>query len=213
MCGDAYTHDHENALSRRQFLARMGALAGAGALASMSGNLLLPRATAATRSLTMPSGLTGYRAAMHLHGSFSEGNASWAQHFSEATRNSVDILVPTDHDWRVQQRGYGGAYHFADWVQPTASGSYGLRPAAATGLAAGAGGMLTTVAAPADSTPGAGSLRMLVIPSGNSHAKLSYVLDSGQSDHDLLGSVLGRTGHLWLQLNSPSTPPPTSVYN
>ena len=50
--------------------------------------------------------------AMHIHGSFSEGQASMATHLDQAQRLGVDVLWWTDHDWRVSAHGYREAVHF-----------------------------------------------------------------------------------------------------
>jgi len=50
--------------------------------------------------------------AMHLHASFSEGDASIAAHLSEAVRNRIPVVAFGDHDWRMSQIGYRKALHF-----------------------------------------------------------------------------------------------------
>lgn len=71
--------------------------------------------------------------AMHIHGSFSEGKASMAAHLSEATRNHVDVIWWTDHDFRVNALGYQTSVGFDGpqenqgeiwwkWAQATAGG-------------------------------------------------------------------------------------------
>lgn len=194
--------------SRRAFLAGVGGAFVAAAAAPYVG---ASRAAAAAvgpapAPAVLPSGLTAYRAAMHVHGSFSEGTGSWAQHFSEAARTGVSILVPTDHDWRVMQRNYGGVFHFSGLTEPTASGQYALVQRDTRDLAAGSGGTLVAEPAPADTTAGAGALHLVVGSAGALDALAAYEIDADDSSIDLNGTVIGRTLRLWCQLTSASTP-------
>ncbi len=50
--------------------------------------------------------------AMHIHGPFSEGIASYQAHLSEAHRIGVDMVWWTDHDFRIDAHGYHQAVHF-----------------------------------------------------------------------------------------------------
>ncbi|HET8659637.1 MAG TPA: hypothetical protein VFM55_11630 [Micromonosporaceae bacterium] len=50
--------------------------------------------------------------AMHLHGPFSEGQASMAAHLAQAQRLGVDVVWWTDHDWRISGYGYREAVRF-----------------------------------------------------------------------------------------------------
>jgi hypothetical protein len=193
--------------TRRAFLTGVGAtLATVGALPALgAGRAAADTLPTPVPPAVLPSGLTAHRAAMHVHGSFSEGSGSWAQHFSEAARTGVDILVPTDHDWRVMQRNYGGVFHFSGPVEQTPSGEYNLTLLDSADLAAGSGGTLVSTAAPADTTAGAGSLRLVVESAGALDAQVAYEIDSGPSSSDLNGTVLGRTLHFWVQMATAST--------
>ena len=222
MCGsentDGHGHSHEPAPARavvfphrpptrRTFLG-VGAALAAGAALPVLGAAKARAATASASAVppaVLPSGLTAYRAAMHLHGSFSEGSGSWAQHFSEAARTGVDILVPTDHDWRVMLRNFGGAFHFSGRTEATPSGSYHLDLVDSADLAAGAGGSLVPTPAPADTYVGAGSLRLVVESAGALDAHVSFEMSSQSSSSDLQGTVIGRTMRFWVQLSSAST--------
>lgn len=97
--------------SRRWFLRSIGVAAGAAA-ALRSG---LPRmAVAATRrSLT---GSKALRAMTHVHGSWSEGEASWDAQLRQATLNAIDVLYMTDHDCRSMALGYITSVSGAPWV-------------------------------------------------------------------------------------------------
>jgi predicted metal-dependent phosphoesterase TrpH len=50
--------------------------------------------------------------AMHIHGPFSEGAASYEAHLEQAHRNRVDVIWWTDHDFRVAAHGYRHAVNF-----------------------------------------------------------------------------------------------------
>jgi hypothetical protein len=54
-------------------------------------------ASAGTRPVSM---------AMHIHGSFSEGFASYEAHLAQARRHGVDVVFWTDHDFRVAAHSY-----------------------------------------------------------------------------------------------------------
>jgi len=151
-------------------------------------------------------GEVAHRAAMHLHGSFSEVTGSWAGHIAQAIANGVDIVVPTDHDWRVQLRNYGGQYHFSGWSEPTPSGKWVLvrRPGSGT-LSATSGASLVAGPALADLSAGAGALRLVAGSTSTSPAKLIYEVDSTSSNADARGTVLGRSLHIWVKPNSAST--------
>lgn len=220
MCGTDDTHGHghthepsaQRAVvlpgrppTRRTFLGVSAAIAAGAALPVLGAGRARAAAAPAAAPAVLPSGLTAYRAAMHIHGSFSEGSASWAQHFSEAARTGVDILVPTDHDWRVMLRNFGGTFHFSGPTEPTPSGTYRLDLLDAADLAAGAGGSLVSTAAPADTYAGAGSLRLVVASAGALDAHTSYEMSCQGSSSDLQGTIIGRTMRLWVQLSSPST--------
>ena len=185
------TNDHRQAA--RSTPSRRTVLAGATAAAATA---LLPlRATRASAALKPANnvGQRAYRAAAHLHGSGSEGPASWHQHFDQAVLNSFDVVVPTDHDWRVQLRNYGGEFHFADWRQPTPSGHYELRRRSATpSLTTDSGGTLVSPASPKDATAGARSLRLVAASSSNASARLVYEWWTKTSNQDINGTVLGR---------------------
>ncbi|PRY32095.1 hypothetical protein [Pseudosporangium ferrugineum] len=50
--------------------------------------------------------------AMHLHGPFSEGGASYEAHLQQARRLGVDLVWWTDHDWRVAAHDHRRKVHF-----------------------------------------------------------------------------------------------------
>lgn len=210
-------HDHGSSLepearpgghSRRAFLTRV-ALAGSAVLMPQwvkgLGGITSAKA-ALPRQYVNANGLTAYPTAMHLHGSFSEGQGAWAQHFSEAIRTGVRVVVPTDHDWRVEQRNYGGEFHFSSWSETTPSGFWRLtQRTATTNKTPESGGTLVTSHAPDDLKSGAGALRIFVKSTTTAVAKVVYDVDSSPSNHDIQGSVLGRSLHVWVLPSLPST--------
>jgi hypothetical protein len=50
--------------------------------------------------------------AMHIHGPFSEGAASFEAHLHQARSLGVDLVWWTDHDWRVAAHDYRQVIHF-----------------------------------------------------------------------------------------------------
>ncbi|MEV8508486.1 hypothetical protein AB0368_27190 [Actinoplanes sp. NPDC051475] len=52
--------------------------------------------------------------AMHIHGPFSEGAASYEAHLQQARQLGVDLVWWTDHDWRIAAHGYRRAVQFDD---------------------------------------------------------------------------------------------------
>ena len=192
MCIDEHDGAAPARQSRRSFL-RKSALAGGMLLVpSMLRDLVAPAASfaAETNPWRNALGETAYRAAMHLHASFSEGRASWSQHFAEAARHGIDILVPTDHDWRMARMDAGREFHFSGWVQSAEGSPWRLAQTLATAnLTLGSGGALVTPAAPADQTPGAQSLRMVARSATARRARLAYEIRRDA----LRGSGLGRT--------------------
>src|ERR1700712_1337543 len=92
MCDDD-AEAFSGGVTRRAFLGGVGAVAGAA---------LLPQgaARAATSSISF-TGLTPITAAMHVHGSWSEGMGSWEAQFTQAHQLGYDLLFLTDHDFRA----------------------------------------------------------------------------------------------------------------
>lgn len=85
---------------RHRHPSRRGVLAGLGAAVGIA---LLP--TPAARAET-PRGTRPLLTAMHVHGSWSEGTASWRQQLTRAVESGVDVLWMTDHDHRALASGH-----------------------------------------------------------------------------------------------------------
>ncbi|MGC1210868.1 MAG: hypothetical protein WA890_06305 [Micromonospora sp.] len=94
-------------VNRRTVLVAAGGLAvvGVGIPASLaaSSDPAPPVANGRRRPISM---------AMHIHASFSEGIASYAAHLDQASRNKVDVIWWTDHDFRVAAHDHRRAVHF-----------------------------------------------------------------------------------------------------
>lgn len=114
-----------SALDRRHLLA-LGAglpfsilLSGAPSRASAADAVALDRSGA-------PAGLRAYRHAMHLHGSDSEGSASWSEHLRLAASVGIDYVWPSDHGWRLDATNsrFVTGYDFRDGL---ASGPFAWR--------------------------------------------------------------------------------------
>ncbi|MFI7600175.1 hypothetical protein [Actinoplanes sp. NPDC049681] len=52
--------------------------------------------------------------AMHIHGPFSEGMASYEAHLQQARQHGVDLVWWTDHDWRIAAHDYRRVVRFDD---------------------------------------------------------------------------------------------------
>ena len=98
---------------RTLVLGGAAAAAGVAGLGFAIGRPLMARPSGATSAGTpVPGTLSPVSMAMHIHGSFSEGQASMAAHLAQAERLGVDVLWWTDHDWRVNAYGYRRAVRF-----------------------------------------------------------------------------------------------------
>ncbi len=182
------TNDHRQAA--RSTPSRRTVLAGATAAAATA---LLPlRATRASAALK-PANNVGQRAYRAPRSSTARqrGARLLAADLDQAVLDSFDVVVPTDQDWRVQLRDYGGEFHSrtgADRGPRTKSPSPLGHPVADHGL----GGTLVSPASPKDATAGAGSFRLVAASSSNASARLVYEWGTKTSDQDINGTVLGR---------------------
>jgi hypothetical protein len=97
----------DHTLTRRTVLAGAGAAIAAGALPAPAA--AADAAAAKLRPISM---------AMHIHGPFSEGLASFSAHFEQARRYGVDVIWWTDHDFRIAAFAHRQAVHFEGPVEP-----------------------------------------------------------------------------------------------
>jgi hypothetical protein len=128
----AHGNEHEHELfepwSRRQFFGVVGAAAGGLLVPSL---MWLP----SSKDVTRPSLLTGslpLRLAMHVHGSWSEGLASWEAQFAQAAANGFDVLYMTDHDFRAMADNYLISLSGVTWVS-TSTGTFAQKAQTANG--------------------------------------------------------------------------------
>ena len=76
--------------------------------------------------------------AMHIHGPFSEGGASFEAHLQQARQHGVDLVWWTDHDWRVAAHDHRKAVHFDGLTEPEGGLAWTWKPSIE--------GLLTTAA-------------------------------------------------------------------
>jgi hypothetical protein len=95
----------DHTLTRRTVLSTAGAALAAGAMPP--GNE--PAAAGNVRPVSM---------AMHIHGPFSEGLASFSAHLEQARKHKVDVIWWTDHDFRIAAFEHRRAVHFDGAVEP-----------------------------------------------------------------------------------------------
>lgn len=190
----------DHGVSRRQVFRGAGALAAAAALAARP-----PRALAAEQH-PLPAGLRQARPvtfdgtspvsnAMHIHSSFSEFYGSMAQHMYQANLTGVDVVWWTDHDWRMDARGYRTADHF---TQPDveAGGKWTWVPGHSGPVVTGSdvAKLVTSPVSPHDPHPGAGSLSVAVRSSTpGTPARSGCYCNSQPSDWNYRGTVDGLT--------------------
>ncbi|GAA3293110.1 hypothetical protein Dvina_43655 [Dactylosporangium vinaceum] len=98
-------------LTRRALLSTAGAALTAG---------VLPPSTAPTEDWGTAGPAQPVSMAMHIHGPFSEGLASFSAHLEQARKNGVDVIWWTDHDFRIAAFGHRQAVHFDGAAEPEA---------------------------------------------------------------------------------------------
>jgi hypothetical protein len=74
--------------------------------------------------------------AMHIHGPFSEGIASFEAHLEQARRTGVDVIWWTDHDFRVAAHDHRRAVHFDAVSEPEGTLAWDWAPRTEGSLAA-----------------------------------------------------------------------------
>src|SRR5205085_4045472 len=113
------------------------------------------------------------RLAMHVHGSWSEGDGSWEAQFTQAARNDIDVMYMSDHDKRCLATGYLRSLRGAQWDVAT-------------------GGRLLRHRADAID----GSVHLLAESASGSPASVRMTLDAsdtGQARRRLRTSIAGQT--------------------
>lgn len=131
-------------LSRRQFL---------GSLGVVTGGLILPPAISVPGAQAAPVTALGFgggravRAAMHVHGSWSEGAGSWEAQLVQASTNGYDLLYVTDHDMRSMALNYITSLSGIAWDPVVTTGSFKQKASTVSG------GSLRVLAESASSSP------------------------------------------------------------
>lgn len=184
-----HRHRHaEREISRRSFLAGSASIVALGA----SAGILRPQsAFAATPTAGLGSPLSTVSMAMHLHASFSEGVGSMGGHLSQAVATGVDVVWWTEHDWRMQSRGYVSSIGF-DGMTETRSGQpkVTLKTESAGSLSAFSGSFVTSPLSGND--PGkASALRISATSSGSARASRRYTVSA--NNKRLVGNLDGTT--------------------
>jgi hypothetical protein len=129
--------------------------------------------------------------AMHLHASFSEGIGSMGGHLSQALATGVDVVWWTEHDWRMQSRGYVSSVGF-DGMSEARSGQpkVTLTTESFGGLSTYSGTFVTTPLSGRD--PGqASALKVSATSSGSTRAARRYTLNA--NNKRLVGNLDGTT--------------------
>ncbi|MGN6301258.1 MAG: hypothetical protein ACTHN8_09245 [Angustibacter sp.] len=169
-------HQHLT-VSRRQFLG-VGATAAAG--------LALPPPAwvpgAAAYGTTGFAGSLPLRLAMHVHGSWSEGLASWEAQFTQAAATGVDVLYLTDHDNRATALGYLPSVAGITWVRST-TGTLARQAMTASGEA------IQVLAESASSTAPA-SVTMQIEPNPTAFNKLRTSISGQVLEQTITSAVL-----------------------
>ncbi len=120
------TADAARGLTRRGFLESMGIA---------SGGMVLPSGLWSPQAQTEPLAASGFgsgralRAAMHVHGSWSEQEGSWEAQLFQAASNGYDVLYLTDHDRRQLAMGYLTSLSGAKWDPVVSTGRFSQRAA------------------------------------------------------------------------------------
>lgn len=166
---------------------------------------------------TNAEGLTAYPLAMHVHDSFSEGNASKAAQLSQAVANYFAGVWTTNHDWRVQRLCYPSEYHFAAgelhygkaWTFPRVTTGQGSLTSASIGQ------VVTGPTSPNDPASNKGAFRLYAVSGAASSGTLKYKVDAkSKSRMNYSGNIAGVTISVdvqpvasgpkgWLQLYMP----------
>jgi len=209
---------HLSASTRRDFLRGAGTI-GAALLIPGTSQVLSPAiATAATLDAGDEAGLFPPRLcrvsnAMHIHASFDEVDGSFDGQLAEASRCGINVMWPTDHDWRMQAIGYLTTLRFLN--PETSNGTVVSYQASTSGSLATSTCTLDSVISPADPTGGSvhvaatsagadpASARMNVQPSDRLGANLT-----GQTlAVDVLATSAGTDAWLEVLINLSYHPP------
>jgi hypothetical protein len=189
---DDHGEDDRHLLGRRSFLGAMGA--GALGVFLPASGLATPRAARAQAVLPMQV------LAMHVHASFSEGDASMYASLSEAARTGMDLVYFSDHDWRKQALAYRSVVHFTSLTNETELGAPWVWLSRGDGsVVARSGGIVTTPSSPLD--PVAGALRVQVTSTASGTGWQLFDADDTPARMNLRANVVGQRLQLEVRMN------------
>jgi len=94
------------------------AAAGGPAMAESAAVAGGPAAAGADASAGVAAALQPVSMAMHIHGPFSEGSASFESHLAQARKHGVNVVWWTDHDFRVAAHDHRRVVHFDAASEP-----------------------------------------------------------------------------------------------
>jgi hypothetical protein len=139
------------------------------------------------RSADAPLGLVTISNAMHVHASFSEMQGSWEGQLAEAARCGVDVVWPTDHDWRMSAATYISRLHFV--TGDVSNGTKVTYSFSTTGSAAAQQSRLVSTPTPPDDPTG-GALLAAVTSTGPAIAARRCLIGPG---HQICSNIAGTT--------------------
>lgn len=173
-------------ITRRQLLVRSAAAAGAGLLLPGAQRLISPQAAEASVSSVQP-----YSMAMHLHASFSEGDASMESHVVEAMNHGVDALWWTEHDWRMMGLGYRRIVHFDAMSEAEGGRTWTWSPVSSGALASSSGEIVTDPCSALDPNP-PGALRVAARSASAAPAAYHLEAQTGLARYNERSSLAGQ---------------------
>ena len=161
--------------------------------------------------------------AMHVHGSFSELDASMDAQLFQAKTNKIDVLWWTDHGHTMQQVNYRNVVHFTSLTAETTNGNgkpWLWQQRTSGSLTARASGGIASNGSPNDPVAGGSLAVSAETASVGAPASLGYYAETRQSGYnergnlygqtftvDVLPTTLGLSGYLEFRVTSSYHPP------
>lgn len=131
--------------------------------------------------------------AMHLHGSFSEGKASYLKHFTEATANLVDVVWFTEHDWRMSAVDYRSVAHFDSLSGEQEDGeAWSWVEVPDDNLASHQAIIVSSPVSPHDPSPVHGALFVSAVSGDGHDASNRVAASTGESRDNYRGTIAGQ---------------------
>ncbi|HSH32656.1 MAG TPA: twin-arginine translocation signal domain-containing protein, partial [Actinomycetota bacterium] len=173
-------------MSRRSFLQRAAGIGAAGALGMV--DLAVLQRAAWAQEVPHPVGM-----AMHVHSSFSEGNASMLAQAYQAQLNDVDVLWWTDHDWRMSGHGYRQVVHFSGLTESETLHGKLTWNISRSGSLASSNAAISSARYSAADPVGTTSLCLNATSSGTSLATIRATANAAGSRENLRSSLAGQS--------------------